>query len=346
MPIQKINVSIMPTQSGSGDPSGSNIRPLSGYTAIRLHHYAKNYNSDLTSSMALSSETGQTQSTLTEYKCHTGYIPATKKVYINAVQGATGYRAVKVVAYDSQKQFISTPYSVVFAPTATVSVEVTLPENTAYIRYSLGLGSGTLYYVYTDYERMITEVDVPATPGTIYAGELILNGDGGGVFRVRPYYASYNGETLVGPWISDRDVYAAGASPTTGAQVVDLGGAVTEYPLTADETREIITLYGENYIAANGDTTYTQNLIVTAEYYATPELYVDQHLETYAGMIGPDEGDTATENHAVGALIRSGHTLYRATASIATGEEFVLGTNVTETTVNAEIARIWAAITA
>lgn len=32
--------------------------------------------------------------------------------------------------------------------------------------------------------------------------------------------ASYNGETLNGEWISDRDVYVSGTTPTTGAQVV------------------------------------------------------------------------------------------------------------------------------
>lgn len=32
--------------------------------------------------------------------------------------------------------------------------------------------------------------------------------------------ASYNGETLNGEWISDRDIYVSGTTPTTGAQVV------------------------------------------------------------------------------------------------------------------------------
>lgn len=36
----------------------------------------------------------------------------------------------------------------------------------------------------------------------------------------RGYITSYNGETLPSTWISDRDVYASGTSPTTGSQVV------------------------------------------------------------------------------------------------------------------------------
>ena len=33
------------------------------------------------------------------------------------------------------------------------------------------------------------------------------------------YISSYNGETLPSTWISDRDVYAEGTTPTIGAEV-------------------------------------------------------------------------------------------------------------------------------
>ena len=36
-------------------------------------------------------------------------------------------------------------------------------------------------------------------------------------------YQSYNGETLVGPWLSSMDEYSEGATPTTGADVIDYG---------------------------------------------------------------------------------------------------------------------------
>lgn len=54
--------------------------------------------------------------------------------------------------------------------------------------------------------------------GTRYGGTLDVVS---GVLTVdRGYIASYNGETLPSTWISDRDVYVEGTSPTTGAQVV------------------------------------------------------------------------------------------------------------------------------
>lgn len=88
--------------------------------------------------------------------------------------------------------------------------------------------------------------------GTVYAGEVDFVT---GALTARPYYASYNGEALVGPWVSSMDVYAAGTSPTTGAQVVDLGGATTTVQFVPEPV-ELLT--GINSIWTDtGDTTLT-----------------------------------------------------------------------------------------
>ena len=84
--------------------------------------------------------------------------------------------------------------------------------------------------------------DWTSAAGTVYAGSYDAVS---GKLKERPQYASYNGETLVGPWLSSMDVYAAGATPTTGAQVVDLGGAETEYTLTP---QTVSVLVGQNYV--------------------------------------------------------------------------------------------------
>lgn len=85
-------------------------------------------------------------------------------------------------------------------------------------------------------------IDWQAIAGTVYGGTLDVTN---GVLTVRPYYASYNGETLVGPWISSMDVYAAGTTPTTGAQVVDLGDVAYTHQLTP---QQVSTLKGSNNI--------------------------------------------------------------------------------------------------
>ena len=102
-----------------------------------------------------------------------------------------------------------------------------------------------------DATTYIADWTTPA--GTVYAGSAdIVTGD----INAAPYYASYNGETLVGPWVSSMDAYDPEGTPTTGAQVVDLGGTMTEYHITG---QDIITLVGDNYIwSDSGDVTITE----------------------------------------------------------------------------------------
>ena len=70
-------------------------------------------------------------------------------------------------------------------------------------------------------------------------GELVVTHD---------YIASYNGETINEPWISSMDVYVAGATPTTGAQVVYPLTTPVTYQLTPTEVRSLL---GTNNIFAN-----------------------------------------------------------------------------------------------
>ena len=87
--------------------------------------------------------------------------------------------------------------------------------------------------------------DWTSQAGTVYGGSINVVT---GTLKARPYYASYNGETLVGPWMSSMEEYAAGTTPTTGAEVVDLGGAETTYQLTE---QTIQMLVGQNYLWAS-----------------------------------------------------------------------------------------------
>ena len=74
-------------------------------------------------------------------------------------------------------------------------------------------------------------------PLTVYGGTLdVVSGE----LKVVPYYASYNGETLEGEWISDRDVYAVGTTPTIGAQVVNIGATPTTYQLTPTQVKSLL----------------------------------------------------------------------------------------------------------
>lgn len=103
-----------------------------------------------------------------------------------------------------------------------------------------------------------TEYDADADPtvtidldGTRYGGNInVLTGE---MTVTDANIASYNGETLPSTWISDRDVYTEGGTPTTGAQVV--------YKLASSYTVQLSPntlsmLEGTNYVWNNtGDTT-------------------------------------------------------------------------------------------
>jgi hypothetical protein len=83
-------------------------------------------------------------------------------------------------------------------------------------------------------------------PLTVYGGTLDVTS--GELTVTDAHIANYDAETLPSTWISDRDVYAEGATPTTGAEVVyKLANSVT-YHLTPTQIR---TLVGNNNIWAD-----------------------------------------------------------------------------------------------
>lgn len=85
-----------------------------------------------------------------------------------------------------------------------------------------------------------------SNPLTVYGGTLdIITGS---LIVTWGNIASYNGETLPGRWVSDRDVYAPGATPTTGAHVVyELATPVT-YQITP---AQLAALPGYNAVTSD-----------------------------------------------------------------------------------------------
>ena len=76
--------------------------------------------------------------------------------------------------------------------------------------------------------------------------------------------ASYNGESLTGEWLSDRDVYASGTTPSTGAEVV-----YKTTPSTVRVIKPVSTVLTDDYpITYNGyklDVTYQPKDTILAE---------------------------------------------------------------------------------
>lgn len=127
-----------------------------------------------------------------------------------------------------------------------------------------------------------------ADQGTVYGGTVDLVS---GKLTVEEWgnIASYNGENITEPWLSSMDVYSAGATPTTGAQVVyKLATPPREYTLSA---QQIETLLGENNVWSDaGPITLTYAEPYTIE---NPTIFDARPLFT---VTNPAEGDVIMVN--------------------------------------------------
>lgn len=146
-------------------------------------------------------------------------------------------------------------------------------ESGKWVKYGKIMCASSANPTYSPYSNICpitghTEASVEVTDGdettktytialgdTIYGGTVDFNT---GVMTVTmAQIASYDGEIIGDPWISDRDAYEEGATPTTGAQVVYTLATPTTIQLTP---KQIQLLKGQNTITAStGDISVTVN---------------------------------------------------------------------------------------
>ena len=116
-------------------------------------------------------------------------------------------------------------------------------------------------------------------------------------------------------------------------------GTKTNYPLTTPTVTTIAPPICMSYRTARGGT----ESIAHTDPTAPPVLSVRYPLDhadvrdSALAAIAPVERAKASANYAVGSYLVHGGTLYRVTSAIASGESITPGTNVTATTVMAEI---------
>jgi len=226
----------------------SNICPISGHTGGELTRTGKN----LLDTNASGVEVGKAI-TINGIVINNGwlvsdYIP----ILLNTAyyySGVTFYNSsgYTVEFYDKNKTYLSRrPTKTWFQATDTnvKYIRVTWKKNDSPMLETSD--SPTTYEPYTPETHSQT---FPQEQSPVYGGEVDW---ANGVLRVTDVnIASYNGETLPSVWISDRDVYAEGATPSIGAQVVYELATPIEIPLTP----EVITLLkGENNIWTDAGT--------------------------------------------------------------------------------------------
>lgn len=263
-----LTVRIDPVQEGTGDPSPTNIRPISGRTGMTVTRAGKN--------LLENTATNATRYGVTLTVADNGTITAngtatsgfdfviwdsgdvTKgfkgEFVLNGCLGGTA-STYRLVARVRNTDLNTNRYVIAANGDATVVTS----ENEVINRVVLSVNNGSELSnvkvspmlrpatITDDTYEPYTGTTIPITwesiAGTVYGGTLDVVS---GVLTVDwSYIASYDGETLPGEWISDRDVYAEGTTPTTGAEVAYKLAEPVTYQLTQTDIR---TLAGVNQI--------------------------------------------------------------------------------------------------
>ena len=260
---------------------------------------------------------------------HAGpFIPVTvgQDIYYTGIVGETTSSSInrRLHVFNANKQWIK---QISFAGSLRVgdhwSTHGTVPANGAYVRVSWGItdynvmisvGAPNGYepYYLTPFEE-ITSASFQLASNSNMTGAItytttvpsaITDAYGfkynpilGKIYLTTGHIASYNGETLPGYWWSDRDIYEAGHSPSTGAEVV--------YMLADEDIEEysytpliIPMFYQKNYLIINNGE------IINITYYA--ETLAAKHFTVYDGVrIGAtdiDETNVIGWNHAANEI--------------------------------------------
>ena len=295
VPLASLIADITAYQSGSGDPSPSNVRPITGYSGVNIWRTGKNlvdmprmceggnisYNSvrltasysdgvltgvvqnngsytrDITVTMAAANQIALPKGFsgyLTMSFYHEGMLPNSSNILRAQLRYANNTTSFGNTAYNSTRYVMSTG-SLSWATGRTISGLYLAATYNA----SASIGDIIKFWdlqvehadsnpTATDYEAAnISTYPITFPDGmTVYGGYVdVLHGT---LTVTHGEIASYNAETINEPWISSMDVYTAGGTPTTGAQVVYPLTVPVQYQLTPIA---ISSLAGQTHIWAD-----------------------------------------------------------------------------------------------
>ena len=244
-------VSWEPTQEGSGAPSPDNVRPIKGRDSVTVERCGEN----------LLDPEENDYITYTPYGLTIHYIGDNKVHLSGTYQEDDG----SFVILDTRQELLAGKGLKITGFTIAGTKQ-------SYTLYGLRTKNETVIAMQAQFVKgdvidmtvavVVTDSHVPTTyapytgqtatltlPRTIYGGTVdAVTGDGQETWKL---IDSYAGEDLLGKWISDRDVYASGTAPTTGAQVAY---KLTEpISFTATGAQPIPALSGVNTVLTDAD---------------------------------------------------------------------------------------------
>jgi len=270
-PIIELKATITPTQE-SGTPSPQSPKAIIGVNTINFVHCGPNLWDEQWESGTLDDDTGMPVADV-EFSRSADFIPVKPNsnvyLYISGLDPELYEYEFMMFRYDENKNFID------FFPIWDSGLE-NIEQGIYYIKvvykrtystisnYKVAINIPGAAMQYSPYKGETISVSLG---NTYYGGQFIQDAAGHRKFRkTHEYIASYNGETISGPWISSMDVYSQGATPTTGAQVVY---PITPVDIDRPDGSPIRTFTGHNNIYNDvGKTQVVYDTVHNSGYYS------------------------------------------------------------------------------
>lgn len=198
--LKEVVVGINPVQSGSGDPSPDNVRPISGWTGANVQRTGVNVWDEEISEGLLNSDGTVAPSNSRLVSSFIPVVPGKTYAFVWPSSSGRGRGAF----YDADKNLVQ--YNSDFPPTiieTNVSL-FTVPNGAHYLRFNLTTTYGTTYnndvsinYPDTDhdyhaYVGNTYAIDWTDEAGTVYGGTLTVNEDGSGSVEVSKKITTIN----------------------------------------------------------------------------------------------------------------------------------------------------------
>ena len=343
-----------PMQAGSGTPSPSNVRVFRYLTGVEIRATGNNLwgGEDLVRDVkrylpnAIINADDKTVSFLASDTVNGGSLArgmfkSQTRYTIIFTQKKSSSTGLNMRVY-----YTDGTYDNLTGGTTTKSTIVFVTDSGKTVSYISKYNSGGRTYLYYDecgiFEGVLTAVQFEPYFGHYVKVDWSMDNVWSGSFDFASgtltsdygHIASYNGETITEPWMSSIDEYAAGTTPSIGAEVV--------YPLTTPVVHQLDpapfkTLHGLNnvfgyfwYYLPTYDTEVPNTTDSYDLAYSTDPTIINNNILT---MIAPNEiTSVASQAYTIGKAFIYTNKLYKVTSNISVGDTIIPGTNCIQTT--------------
>lgn len=251
----ELSASWEPKQEGSGKPSPDNVRPITGTNTIHLQQSKLNMLnpadiSDIATEEAYGIKTEHIGDNAFRLKGTWQENGNRSFAIMYTNQNLLSGRGLKIIDTGVSGTYLA--HTLYGLRTRQEQAIALLTDNWApgtAVDMTIKIGVYAPETVPTEYQPYEGRQLLLTLPHTVYGGKIDpATGKGQETWG---YIASYAGETLPGEWISDRDEYAAGTAPTTGAQVAYKLATPAPFETTGGQTA--LALAGTNVIITDAD---------------------------------------------------------------------------------------------